>query len=75
MSSVAEIEAALPTLSTEELHQIEKALHLQYRERKSPPVYDDAYGTVTERDLISAADKAFLEYDKEEQPNAGGASR
>ena len=33
MSTVAEIEAALPRLSTEELLRVERALHQQYRQR------------------------------------------
>jgi hypothetical protein len=70
MSSVAEIEAVLPNLSTQELQQIEHALHQQYRERHSGIVYDDSYGVVTEADMMAAADEAFLEYDKEERDGA-----
>jgi hypothetical protein len=67
MSSVVEIEAVLPKLSTEELQQIERALHQQYRERHSGIIYDDSYGVVTEADMMAAADEAFLEYDKTER--------
>jgi hypothetical protein len=74
VSSVAEIEAVLPKLSTDELHRIETALHQQYRERHSSIVYDDAYGVVTEADLMAAADEAFLNYEKEEQHAKGKAS-
>jgi hypothetical protein len=70
MSSVAEIEAFLPKLSNQELQQIERALHKQYRERHSGIIYDDSYGVVTEADLMAAADEAFLEYDKEERDGA-----
>ena len=75
MSTVAEIEAALPRLTTEELAQIERALHNQYRQRGGGIVYDDAYGTVTEADLIASADEAFQAYDKAEAENAKRQSR
>ena len=68
--SIAEIEAAIPRLSLEELHRIEQAVHLQYRERHDSVIYDDSYGVITEADLIASADRAFLIYDKEEQENA-----
>jgi hypothetical protein len=67
MSSVAEIEAVLPTLTTDELQRIERALHEQYRARHSKIIYDDTYGVVTEADLMAAADEAFLEYEKDEK--------
>lgn len=71
MSSVADIEAVLPKLTTEELQQIERALHQQYRQRHSGIIYDDSYGVVTEADLMAAADEAFLEYEKEERNGPG----
>lgn len=71
MSSVAEIEAVLPKLTTEDLQRIERALHQQYRERHSGIVYDDSYGVVTEADMMAAANEAFLTYDKEEQDGTG----
>ncbi|MEI6390451.1 MAG: hypothetical protein WCT12_05025 [Verrucomicrobiota bacterium] len=46
MSTVAEIEAALPQLSTEQLLRVEQALHHQYRQRGGNLIYDDAYGVV-----------------------------
>lgn len=70
MSTVTEIQAALPQLSTPELLQIEQSLHAIYRQRKDGIVYDDAYGVVTEADLIASAEEAFLAYDKEEEQNA-----
>ena len=66
MSSVAEIEAVLPKLTTQELQRIERALHHQYRQRHSGIIFDDSYGVVTEADLMAAADEAFLDYEKEE---------
>ena len=66
MSTVAEIEAALPKLTAPELAQIERALHNQYRQRGGGIVYDDDYGTVTEADLIASADEAFQAYDRAE---------
>lgn len=60
---VAEIQAALPQLSTRELLQIEQSLHAIYRQRQEGIIYDDAYGTVTEADLINSAEEAFLAYD------------
>jgi hypothetical protein len=66
MSTVAEIQAALPKLATRELIQLEQALHAIYRQRKDGLVYDDAYGVLTEADLIASAEEAFLSYDREE---------
>jgi len=70
MSTVAEIEAALPQLSTEQLLRIEQALHQQYRQRGGNLIYDDAYGIVTDADLIASAEDAFQTYDKEEAEHA-----
>ena len=70
MSTVAEIEAALPKLTAPELAQVERALHDQYRQRGGGIVYDDAYGTVTEADLIASADEAFQTYDRAEAEHA-----
>lgn len=67
MSTVAEIQAALPRLSTRELLQIEQSMHALYRQRKDGLIYDDAYGVVTEADLIASAEECFLAYDKEEE--------
>jgi hypothetical protein len=66
MSTVAEIEAALPKLTAPELARIERALHNQYRQRGGGIAYDDDYGTVTEADLIASADEAFQAYDRAE---------
>ena len=70
MSTVNEIEAALSQLTTEELQRVEQAVHQQYRQRHDGILYDDAYGVVTEADLIASAEEAFLAYDKEEEKRA-----
>jgi len=70
MTTVAEIEAALPQLSIEQLVQLEQSLHQQYRRRGGDLVYDGSYGVVTEADLIAAAEEALLAYDKEEANDA-----
>jgi hypothetical protein len=75
MSTVAEIEAALPQLSTEQLLRVEQALHQQYRQRGGNLIYDDAYGVVTDADLIASAEGAFLAYDKEEAESAQHRAR
>ena len=75
MSTVVEIQAALPQLSTGELLRIEQSLHAIYRQRKDGLVYDDAYGAVTEADLIAAAEEAFLAYEKEEEAHANRPPR
>jgi len=75
MSTVVEIESALPTLTTEELRRVEEAVHQQYRQRQGGIVCDDSYGVVTETDLIASAEQAFLAYDKEEQEHAQRPAR
>ena len=67
MSTVAEIEATLPRLSLEQLLHVEQALHEQYRQRGGNLIYDDAYGALTDADLVAAGDAAFLAYDREEE--------
>ena len=75
VSTVAEIEAALPKLTTEELVKLEIALHQQYQQRGTAITHDDTYGVVTEADLIAEADQAFQAYDKEEASHAKPGSR
>ena len=75
MSTVAEIEAALPQLSTEQLLRVEQALHHLYRQLGGNLIYDDAYGVVTDADLIASAEEAFLTYDKEEAEHAQNRAR
>jgi len=75
MSTVKEIEAALPNLTAEDLVRVEQAVHNQYRQRGGGIVYDDAYGVVTEADLIASADEAFHAYDKAESEHAKRQAR
>ncbi|MBI2926421.1 MAG: hypothetical protein HYY24_12070 [Verrucomicrobia bacterium] len=75
MSTVAEIEAALPKLTAEDLARVEQAVHNQYRERGGGIVYDDTYGVVTEADLIASADEAFQAYDRAEAEHAKRQTR
>jgi hypothetical protein len=67
MSTVAEIQAALPQLSTAELQAVDAALREQYRARNIGILYDDAYGLWTEEDQASVAAEAFALMDQEEQ--------
>jgi hypothetical protein len=67
MSSVSEIQAALPRLTTEELRLLDAALREQFRARKVGILYDDAYGVWTEEDQASAAAQAFGLMDQEEK--------
>jgi hypothetical protein len=66
MSTVSEIQAALPGLSAEELQSVDAALREQFRARKLGLLYDDAYGLWTEEDQASAAAEAFALMDREE---------
>jgi hypothetical protein len=75
MSTIVEIEAVLPKLTTEELRRVEEAVHQQYRQRQDGIVCDDSYGVVTETDLIASAEQAFLAYEKEEQEHAQRQAR
>jgi hypothetical protein len=60
MTALAKIESTLPTLSSKELRQLERAIHCVYRERNEPILYDDAYGVWTEDDQASAAAEVFM---------------
>ena len=75
MSTLAEIEAAVPTLTTAELQHLEQTLHQLYRARGDALVIDDKYGALTEADLIADADTAFREYDREEAAHAQRQAR
>ena len=75
MSTLTEIEAAIPNLTTSELLRLEQSLHRLYRERGDAIVYDDKHGVVTEADLIAAADDAFLAYDQEEAKHGKRSTR
>lgn len=67
MSSVSEIQAALPRLTTDELRVLDAALREQFRARKVGILYDDAYGVWTEEDQASAAAEALALMDQEEK--------
>ena len=75
MSTIAEIEAVLPNLTSEELVQVEQAVHSQFRQRGGGIVYDDTHGVETEADLIASADEAFQTYDQAEAKNAKRQAR
>jgi hypothetical protein len=44
VKTVAEIEATLPEMPTEDLHRLEVVIHGIYRKRHERVIYDDAYG-------------------------------
>jgi hypothetical protein len=59
MSTVAEINEAIPQLTDQELQAVEQKLIQEYRKRKVGIIYDDAYGTWTEEDLRAVQDEAL----------------
>ena len=59
MSTLTEIEAALPKLTREALMRLEAALHKLQRERKEGIIFDDAYGVWSEDDQASLAAEAW----------------
>lgn len=66
MSTIQEITAALPNLSTDELQHIERVIRDLYRARHETIIYDDDYGIWTERDQNSVATEIFELLDKSE---------
>lgn len=66
MSTVSEIQAALPRLTSAELEAVDAALRDQFRARKIGILYNDAYGVWTEEDQASAAAEAFALLDQQE---------
>ena len=66
MRTVEEITTSLPNLSTDELQQIEQAIHDLYRIRCERIIYDDDYGIWTEQDQNSVAAAVFELLDKAE---------
>ena len=66
MSPAQEIIRALPTLTNEELCKVERVLIQIYRERKVGIVFDDAYGVLTEEDLLASTAETFVEMDMAE---------
>ena len=75
MSTLTEIQEALPKLSTQDLQKLASDLDRLFRDRKGAAIYSDAYGTQTEADLIIAAERAFREYDREEDEHAKRQTR
>lgn len=65
MSTVAEINDAIPQLTDDELRAVERKLLQEYRERKVGIIFDDAYGTFTEEDLRAVQDQALRIIDGE----------
>jgi hypothetical protein len=66
VSTVSEIQAALPNLGNEELRQVEETVRQLYRQRNAGIIFDDAYGLWTEADQASAAAEVFKMFDREE---------
>ncbi len=66
MSTIQEITAALPNLSTDELQHIEQVIRDLYRARHETIIYDDDYGIWTEQDQVSVAAEVFQLFEKEE---------
>ena len=75
VSTLTEIQEVLPKLSTQDLQKLASDLDGLFRDRKGAAIYSDAYGMQTEADLIIAAERAFLEYDREEDDNAKRPTR
>jgi len=75
VSTLMEIEAALPALSERELKQLAADVDRLFRERKGALIYQDAHRVETEADLLLAADRAFQEYDRAEESHANGQPR
>ncbi len=66
MSTIQEITAALPNLSTDELQHIERVIRDLYRARHETIIYDDDYGIWTEQDQNSLAAEVFKSLEKAE---------
>lgn len=75
MSTVAEIQAALPKLGNDELRQVEQTVRQLYRARNAGIIFDDAYGVWTEADQASAAAEVFELFDREEGRNDAAGTR
>jgi hypothetical protein len=74
VSTVQEIEASLAGLTPEELRRIVRRADELFRAAKGIAIYNDAYGLLSDVDLIAAADQAFLLYDKAEAARDEGAA-
>ena len=66
MSTIQEITAALPNLSTDELQHIEQVIRDLYRARHEMIIYDDDYGIWTEQDQVSVAAEVLQLFEKDE---------
>ena len=75
MRTVAEIQAALPTLGNDELRQVEQSVRQLYRARNAGIIFDDAYGVWTEADQASAAAEVFEMLDREEGRSDAAGTR
>ena len=65
MSTIAEIEAALPELTAEELFHVETILRQIRRAKGGGILMDDDHGLWTEEDQVSAAAQALAVLDEE----------
>lgn len=75
MSTIEEIQKVLPSLSTEELRDVEALIRHLYRERKVALIYDDSYGTWTDEDQTSVVAETFSSFDADEgAPEEDGKS-
>ena len=70
MSTIDEIQAVLPDLSSRELHSLERSIHQLYRQRNEDIICDDSYGAWTDEDQTSAAAEAFAAMDEQEGAGA-----
>jgi hypothetical protein len=68
MSTIAEINEAIPQMTDQELQAVEQRLIQEYRKRKFGIIYDDAYGTWTEKDLRAAQEQVLRVIDGESNP-------
>lgn len=59
MSTIAEINEAIPQLTNQELQAVEQRLIQEYRKRKFGIIYDDAYGVWTEEDLRACQEQVL----------------
>lgn len=70
MNNLAEIVAAVPRLSDDELREVEPLLPAEYRRRHPQPVYSDLYGDWTEEGQMGVAARVFALPDREEEEAA-----
>ena len=75
MSTVGEIQAALPTLGNDALRQVEQSVRQLYRARNAGIIFDDVYGVWTEADQASAAAEVFEMLDREEGRSDAAGTR